>query len=504
MQTAPKAERARPATCYVSRPGRDDAYVLKCRHVVPRWSDAVTRDAGADLTQTVSGDDNGAVEADADVELPRVVVAMAMRRPTAAPLRVSLSGLDEIVVGRGAMLAVSRTGRRATLQLPDHETSRRHAQLRRQLGGWELTDLGSKNGTSVHDERIGTTTLVDGDVIELGGTLLVFREESAPGGDPGDRDLAAAPALPAAFRTVNLRLERHVADLDKIAAAPVPVLIHGETGTGKELVAQAIHERSGRRGPFVAINCGALPRSLVESELFGYRRGAFSGAKEDREGLVRRADGGTLFLDEIGELPEESQVALLRVLQEGEVRPIGAVDVVRVDVRMVAATHQDLAERIAAGRFRQDLYARLAGFAAKLPPLRERREDLGGLIATLLPRLCDDPARVTIHRHAARALLRYPYPLNVRELEQALRAALVLASGGEIRLEHLPEAIRTHVPAPAAALRPEDRALRERLVEVLRGSRGNVAAAGRALGKAPIQIRRWCRRFGVDLAAFRR
>jgi transcriptional regulator with PAS, ATPase and Fis domain len=302
---------------------------------------------------------------------------------------------------------------------------------------------------------------------------------------------------------VSIELERRCGNLARIAASTVPVLVRGETGTGKELVARAVHERSGRRGAFVAINCGALPRSLVESELFGYKRGAFSGAKDDRDGLVRRADHGTLFLDEIAELPEESQVALLRVLQEGEVRPIGAGEVVPVDVRVVAATHQDLAHRIADGRFRQDLYARLAGFEVALVPLRDRREDIGSLVAALLPRITEDASGVTVHRQAARALLGYGYPLNVRELEQALRAAVVLAGGGEIRIEHLPEAMRG-VTAPAATvLRPEDRALRERLIEVLREARGNVAAAGRQMNKAPIQIRRWCRRFGIELGGFR-
>jgi sigma-54 dependent transcriptional regulator, acetoin dehydrogenase operon transcriptional activator AcoR len=305
-----------------------------------------------------------------------------------------------------------------------------------------------------------------------------------------------------AFRTLELQLEQTFAALTKIATANVPVLIRGDTGTGKELVANAIHALSGRAGGFVAINCGAMPRNLIESELFGYKRGAFSGAKDDREGLVRKADGGTLFLDEIAELPEESQVALLRVLQEGEVRAVGSSETVRVDVRVVAATHQNLAARIAEGRFRQDLYARLAGFEASLAPLRERREDLGTLIGAILRKLGAE--RVTLQRQAARAMLRYPWPNNVRELEQALRAAVVLTGGGEIRFEHLPEGIRKYVPPEAAAMKPEDRALRERLVEMLRDSGGNVTAVGRAMGKAPIQIRRWCRRFAIDLGSFRR
>jgi len=461
-------------------------------------------------TRTESRTDPADADPAAGGDVPRLLVVMECGRLGVPGLRVVLDDATELVVGRGTVRGTTRQGRTTTLTFPDQEMSRRHALLRRQVGGWELTDLGSKNGTTVNGEVVRRATLTDGDLIEVGGVVLMYREEGAHVAGPtfGDRDLAAEAeaATPTAFLTLAIELERRCGDLARIAASSVPVLVRGETGTGKELVARAVHEASGRAGAFVAINCGALPRSLLESELFGYRRGAFSGAKDDRDGLVRRADGGTLFLDEIAELPAESQVALLRVLQEGEVRPIGAGDVVPVDVRVIAATHQDLDARIADGRFRQDLYARLAGFEVALPPLRERREDVGSLIAALLPRIAEDVAGaggVTIQRAAARALLAYGYPLNVRELEQALRAAVVLADGGEIRLEHLPDAIRGYAPPAAAALRPEDRAVRERLIEVLREVHGNVAAAGRRMEKAPIQIRRWCRRFGIDLAAFR-
>jgi transcriptional regulator with PAS, ATPase and Fis domain len=456
-------------------------------------------------TRTGSQTDESAGELDVDAEVPRLIVAMECQRPLVAGLRVALRDADEVVIGRGPAREVRRRGRTVELTLADHEMSRMHARVRRQIGGWEVTDLGSKNGTSVNGEGVARATVADGDVIEVGSIMLVFREEGPQvrGHDASDRDLATEAAAPAALRTVALEFERRCVNLARIALSTVPVIVHGETGTGKELAARAIHELSGRRGAFVAINCGALPRTLLESELFGYRRGAFSGAKDDRDGLVRSADGGTLFLDEIAELPEESQVALLRVLQEGEVRPVGGSEVVPVDVRVVAATHQDLNRRIADGRFRQDLYARLAGFAVTLPPLRDRREDIGSLIAALLPRVADDVQHVTFQRQAARALLGYAYPLNIRELEQALRAAVVLAGGREIRLEHLPEALRGHAPTTAVALRPEDRVLRERLIEVLREVRGNVAAAGRQMNKAPIQIRRWCQRLAIDLSSFR-
>jgi transcriptional regulator of acetoin/glycerol metabolism len=176
--------------------------------------------------------------------------------------------------------------------------------------------------------------------------------------------------------------------------------------------------------------------------------------------------------------------------------------VIRVDVRVVAATHQDLEARIADGRFRQDLYARLAGYIVSLPPLRARREDIGTLIGIILGRIATEPTGITVQRQAARALLMYPYPLNIRELEQALRTAVALADGREIRFEHLPETIRTYRPTDHN-LRPEDQALHDRLVELLHEHRGNVTAVGRGLGKAPIQIRRWCRRYGIEIASFR-
>ena len=459
-----------------------------------------------DLTETVSKSGTSLHDSNADDGAPRLIVICERGRLTVPALRVALGNLNEVVVGRDSRRILIRQGKSAAISVPDHEISRKHLVVRRQPAGWEAADLGSKNGILVNGDPARVTTLTDGDVIEAGGTLLMFREDGDPhDADPdADRDLAAETTTPIPFRTVSRDLEYRIDQLTKIARASVAVLIRGETGTGKELIARAIHDASGRRGAFVPINCGALPRNLIESELFGHRRGAFSGASVERDGLVRRANGGTLFLDEIAELPEESQVALLRVLQDGEVRPIGASDAVKVDIRIISATHQDIPARIIDNRFRQDLYARLAGFEMVLPALRDRREDLGTLIAAILPRLTGQPERITLHRSAARALLRYAWPLNIRELEQTLRSAVALADTGEIRFEHLSEAIRTYLPPSIASLRPEDRVLRERVIELLREHDGNVSAVGRAIGKAPIQIRRWCHRMQIELAQFRK
>jgi transcriptional regulator with AAA-type ATPase domain len=435
---------------------------------------------------------------------PRLIVAFECQRPLLpVGVRLSLSQVDEVLVGRGGERTWSRADRQLTIAVQDPEVSRLHVRLVRRGEDWTLRDCGSKNGTLVGGLRTTRCTLADGDLLQIGGTLLVYRDAAEGSGDLGDRDLAADDAVPDVLRTLSFQLERRAGELERVAPTRVPVLIVGETGTGKELIAQAVHARSARGGPFVPLNCGALPRTLVESELFGYRRGAFSEAREDRPGLARKAHGGTLFLDEVAELPEESQVALLRLLQEGEVRPIGSSELVKVDVRVIAATHQDIGARIAQGRFRSDLYGRLAGYEMAMPPLRDRPEDIGSLIAVLLRRLGVAEGALTVQPRAAAALFTHAYPMNVRELEQALAAAVALASDGSISLEHLPAPIRTSAREGQVQLGPEDAALRTELVDLLRQNRGNVSATARALDKAPIQIRRLCRKLRIDLGDFR-
>ncbi|HVK76494.1 MAG TPA: sigma 54-interacting transcriptional regulator, partial [Kofleriaceae bacterium] len=304
--------------------------------------------------------------------------------------------------------------------------------------------------------------------------------------------------------------QRDLDRLAQLATSRVTVLILGETGTGKELVARALHELSDRAGQFTAINCGALPTHLVAAELFGYRKGAFSGAQEDRPGLVRAADGGTLFLDEVGELPPEAQTALLRVLQEQEVLAIGGTRPVRVDLRVAAATHRNLEELVGRGELREDLLARLSGFTMRLPPLRDRREDLSLLIPALLQRVAPAPARVRFSRVAALALLSHGWPQNVRELERCLAAATALAVDRPIEVDDLSEAVRSAAraePAPAATPAPplddEARAQRDELVRLLAQERGNVTAVARALTKDPKQIRRWLERYAINPTRFR-
>jgi DNA-binding NtrC family response regulator len=228
----------------------------------------------------------------------------------------------------------------------------------------------------------------------------------------------------------------------RVSQRTTSVLIQGETGTGKELVARAIHHNSPRSSrPFIAINCGAIPRDLVESELFGYMRGAFTGALANKVGRFEAADGGTIFLDEVGELPLEAQVKLLRVLQEGEVHPLGANHAVKVDVRVIAATHRDLSAMVEDETFRQDLYYRLAVVPLRIPPLRERREDIPEMIDTLFQRAKERHGLLDVRMAAAvhQRLIAYAWPGNVRQLENVLERLLVLSSGDLITAEDLPE-----------------------------------------------------------------
>jgi len=273
----------------------------------------------------------------------------------------------------------------------------------------------------------------------------------------------------------------------RAAAADTAVLLLGESGTGKELLAHAFHAESPRRhGRFVAVNCSAIPETLLESQLFGHRRGAFTDAREDRRGLFQEAEGGTVFLDEIGDMPPSLQGKLLRVLQEREVHPLGAPAPVPVDVQVIAATHRHLEALVEEGRFRQDLYYRLNVIAVRIPPLRERPEDLLPLVAHFLEKHGRRLGRTAcaLSPQALEALRRHAWPGNVRELENALERALVLARDDVVWVEDLPEALRAR-PSAGAGLpgtRPLAEVEREHILRTLRSVHSNKAAAARILG----------------------
>jgi two-component system response regulator HydG len=293
---------------------------------------------------------------------------------------------------------------------------------------------------------------------------------------------------------------------ETVAPTESTILLSGESGTGKEVIAKFIHELSSRsEGAFFSINCGALPESLLESELFGHVRGSFTGAVKDKEGLLVAAKEGTLFLDEIGEMSPATQVKLLRALQEREVIPVGSTQPVSVDARVIAATNRDLEEEIRRGSFRSDLYYRLNVIALHLPPLRERREDIPLLAKHFLEKMADQSSGTepsSLSEEALRALMIYDWPGNVRELENALERAAVVAPTLEIQLEHLPQRV---VEAPTPQL-VADRPLPNPAMEVierayiewvLQAEGGNKSRAAEVLGIDPSTLYRKLHRYGL-------
>jgi transcriptional regulator with PAS, ATPase and Fis domain len=357
-----------------------------------------------------------------------LVVALECGRPLAGSARYALRNVDRVVIGRGDERRAERfvDGDLATLDARVPGLAPQHARLVRVGNGWAIEDLGSESGTVVNGVRVDCAVLAPDDIVELGHTLFrVLSGVATPEGTA--EDLEAAAASEGVLATLDPTLTRRMEMSAKLATSSVPLLLLGESGTGKEVAARWLHGKTGRNGPFVAVNCGAIPTMLVESQLFGHVKGAFSGALRDEPGLIRAAEGGTLFLDEIGELPKTSQAALLRVLQEREVVPVGATRPVRVDFRLLAATNAPLGEMVERGEFRRDLLARIAGMTVVLPSLRERRFDVGMLVATLLRRLAGDRAgAMTFTPEAGRALLSYEWPFNVRELEQSLATCVAL------------------------------------------------------------------------------
>jgi len=381
----------------------------------------------------------------------------------------------------------------ADLAVEDAGVSRAHVKLENRGAALFVTDLGSRNGTFLNGEPLakGGASAPPGSVIRIGKSLLVVLRDVSVylGSRPGSH-----PALVGGAALDDARIV-----IDTIAATKSPVLILGATGTGKEVVASALHEASGRQGEFVALNCAAVPAELVDAELFGHARGAFSGAVGTRAGLFRTADDGTLFLDEIGELPAAVQAKLLRVLETDEVRAVGEDRPTRVDVRIVAATNRDVDEMVESGDFRGDLLHRVAGLRLVLPALRERIEDVPALCLHFLAE-----AAVGISAPALERLMGHAWPGNIRELRNVVRAAAEVARRHD-RAEIEPADITTVMGAATARLgqESEDPELAARVAHALTEVRGNVGEAASRLGMSRSVLYETLRRLRIDPKTFR-
>ncbi len=376
----------------------------------------------------------------------------------------------------------------------DSLSSRTHATLERKSGRSVLADQGSRNGTFVNGVRVTETVLADGDVIRVGSCLLLYREDTIDGDD------LDVPAL--VGRSPAMRALRH--RLGHVAQTTASVLLLGESGVGKSLAAREIHARSGRDGPFVAVNCAAIPEQLADSQLFGHVAGAFTGAQRAHDGFFRAARGGTLFLDEVAELPLAVQAKLLGVLEERAIIPVGTSERIKIDVRVIAATNAELSEAVRVRAFRGDLFARLNELSMTLPSLRCRREDILPMFVTAVG---DPPLRLATN--LAEALLLYPWPFNVRELRKValdlrVRVSSVSSFGPteavdvsliEDRLDRSEVARPKDEGDDPAPLKPAPS--REELERLLVEKQGVISEVALAVGRSRKQVYRWIEHHGL-------
>lgn len=442
------------------------------------------------------------LDADGPAARPFLFIVLDGEQPLSGGARFDLSDVDEVLIGRAAGeagLQVNRARsdgkRRLTVATSGRFLSRDHAAFQRAESGWAVLDRGSRNGVLVNGTQIeAPTPLNPGDVVTIGRLFVMLELDEAE--QTADRTTMDARPELAAFGSLVPSLEEKLTRLRQEAARATAITLVGETGTGKEVMAKAIHAASGRQGEYVGINCGAIARTLIESELFGHVKGAFSGAATDRLGHIREANQGTLLLDEIVAAPPEVQVALLRVIQEREVTPVGGRRALPIDVRFIAAAQRPLPDAVAELGFRADLQARLGAFTFQLPPLRERIQDLGLLVAATLRRLGvteKDNPRFTLQ--AASKLVRYDWPLNIRELAQAIDVAWGAAKDGEIG--------EADLPTPKATEGSPRSRLKHQLIAQLRLTGGNVAEVARRMGKTRPLVYHWLKRLQIDPDSFR-
>ena len=420
--------------------------------------------------------------------------------PSVPSFRHWLEGVDAVRIFRGPD-GVEMRGRTLEVAINNPYASANHVLLRLTPEGITLRDEGSSNGTYVDGELLlaGEERRVRSALIEVGRTFFLLRDETV-----GARD---SPMMPDGTEplTFHAGFAEELKRAARLARRSHDLLVVGESGAGKEVVARWLHHQSGRSGPLVAVNCAALPEHLLEDELFGHVKGAFSGAQSDRTGLIRAAHEGALLLDEVGEMSPALQAKLLRVLEDRRVRPLGGERELPVDIQVIGATHRDLRTMVEEGRFRQDLHARLGLLTVRIPPVRERRGDLGLLIRSVLTPLPAGVQSLRFELETLRRLLLHDWPMNVREMRKLLLAAVDLATAeGEgavaIGPQHLPDDMLGSMEGLSTApaqLSTEDQELRARLAGLLTEHRGNLAAVAREMEKPRIYVQRLMARLGL-------
>jgi two-component system, NtrC family, nitrogen regulation response regulator GlnG len=387
------------------------------------------------------------------------------------------------------------------LVLSDKTVSRRHLMAVRESDEVILRDQGSTNGTFIQGSRFKEITIGYGAEVKLGRTLLKYLpEEEVVEPEVADSDYFGS------LVGRNTKMRRLFKLLEDVAQNNATVLIEGETGTGKELIAEEIHNHSPREGgPFIVFDCGAVPRELIESSLFGHVKGSFTGAITDRKGAFAEAHGGTIFLDEIGELPLELQPTLLRALDKKAVRRVGSNTYEKVDVRIVAATNRDLRAEVAAKTFREDLYYRLAVIRVNLPPLRERGDDIKILVDHFIRSFSPPGRQLAITPEDMSRLQRHSWPGNVRELRNVIERACVLSKGDSLNLDDafVEQAapalgIRTDLPFKEAKGQLVELFEREYIVDLMRRHKMNLSAAAREAQIDRKHLRELIRKYGLD------
>jgi len=378
------------------------------------------------------------------------------------------------------------------LRLEDPTVSRKHAEITRTAEGFLLQDLGSTNGTSLNGVRVDRAYLRDGAVVTVGETSMTFSTDTAVV-MKGDQ----APSTFGQMVAVSEPMLKAFTLLEGLAASNITVLIEGETGTGKELAARAVHDRSPRaERPFVIFDCSTVPGQLMESELFGHAKGAFTGASEARPGAIEEAEGGTLFLDEIGELPPDLQPKLLRLLDLKEFKRVGTSDRKTADVRFVAATNVDLEDHVSKDLFRRDLYFRISAAKVTLLPLRERPKDITALARHFLDSLNQEQGRnLSLKKDALGALAKHQWPGNIREMKNLLETAAALCPGDAISAKDLPFQSAGHQASGDGSLADaEEIAIKEALDK----AEGNRRKTARMLGIAPSTLYAKMKKFNLD------